>query len=198
MSKIVPLCLNMQPGTVYMPRLLLFKWLPITSWSSHQIIKWHWRKSTRLSNQQWNVKTKTDPFTLSANELPGRFSTEHAHEKLLTGLDLATGYSRKLVDSIVSKIHDVRSVLDLKDKFAFFSEVHATETWQIICEVLAMSESESESELSGETYAHSRESKGSDTCSSSEAESDSSDIARRRTRKLRVFSSSDKYSSSSD
>ncbi|MCG8408814.1 MAG: hypothetical protein MI923_26710, partial [Phycisphaerales bacterium] len=55
------------------------------------------------------------------------------HEKLLTGLDLATGYSRKLVDSIVSKIHDVRSVLDLKDKFAFFSEVHATETWQIIC-----------------------------------------------------------------
>ena len=120
------------------------------------------------------------------------------HEKLLTGLDLATGYSRKLVDNIVSKIHDVRSVLDLKDKFAFFSEVHATETWQIICEVLAMSESESESELSGETYAHSRESKGSDTCSSSEAESDSSDIARRRTRKPRVFSSSDEYSSSSD
>lgn len=135
---------------------------------------------------------------LSANELPGRFSTEHAHEKLLTGIKLATGYSRKLVDSIVSKIHDVRSVLDLKDKFAFFSEVHATETWQIICEVLAMSESESESELSGETYAHSRESKGSDTCSSSEGESDSSDIARRRTRKLRVFSSSDEYSSSSD
>jgi len=37
-----------------------------------------------------------------------------AHEKLLTGLDLATGYSRKLVDSIVRKIHDMRSIQALK------------------------------------------------------------------------------------
>lgn len=70
-----------------------------------------------------------------------------AHEKLLTGLDLATGYSRKLVDSIVRKIHEIRSIQALKDNFPFFSDEHVEETWEIICEVMdETSESETDDE----------------------------------------------------
>ncbi|KAJ7380694.1 hypothetical protein OS493_007062 [Desmophyllum pertusum] len=80
--------------------------------------------------------------------------------------------------------------------------VHAVETWEIICEVLEMSESDgnSENEWSGESSSKpqkSKESGSSSSSSSSEAESDSSVIVR-RTQRLQVLSSSDEYSSSSN
>ena len=120
------------------------------------------------------------------------------HQKLLTGLDLATGYSRKLVDNIVSNIHYIQSVQALRDKFPFFSEVHAMDTWEIVCEVLETSESDtdSENELSAALNAKPQRAKQTDTCYSSETESDSSEIVR-RPRRPQLLSSSDEYSSSS-
>lgn len=56
-----------------------------------------------------------------------------AHENLLTGLDLATGYSRNLVDSIVREANTIHSLQALQHKFNFFSDQHAIDTWEIIC-----------------------------------------------------------------
>ena len=58
-----------------------------------------------------------------------------AHENLLTGLDLATGYSRNLVDSIVREANTIHDLQALQSKFNFFSDQHAIDTWEIICSV---------------------------------------------------------------
>ncbi len=91
------------------------------------------------------------------------------HEKLLTGLDLATGFSRALIEDIVSKVECINSEDVLREMFPFFSTEHAKYTWETISDVLEDSDSES----------------------NSSCDSDDSDVMEYRVRKLCLESSSD-------
>lgn len=54
------------------------------------------------------------------------------HQKLLTGIDLATGFSKRLIDNIMSNINSIDSLKTLEQRFSFFSIEHAKVTWEII------------------------------------------------------------------
>ena len=54
-----------------------------------------------------------------------QFAGNLSHEKLITGLDLATGFSRHLVDSIVCCARELNSMEMLLQKFSFFEKSHA-------------------------------------------------------------------------
>ncbi|CAB4004938.1 Werner syndrome ATP-dependent helicase, partial [Paramuricea clavata] len=60
------------------------------------------------------------------------------HEKLLTGLDYATGYSSMLVNDILKNIKYIESLQSLKSQFFFYNDEHAVKTWEIICDVLSL------------------------------------------------------------
>jgi hypothetical protein len=106
--------------------------------------------------------------TKLANNIP--------HEKLLTGLDLATGFSRVLIDGVISSLHLIDSYESLEKKFNFLSDEHAKHTWNIISKsVTVYSDSEDDGD-SNPTYS-------SDECSRDDTDttgsgSDDEDINR--------------------
>jgi hypothetical protein len=57
------------------------------------------------------------------------------HKQLLTGLDLITGFTRTLIDSIVESARELTSVEMLLEKFSFFERKHAEHVWQCICDL---------------------------------------------------------------
>jgi hypothetical protein len=93
---------------------------------------------------------------------------------LFNGIDLATGYTRKLVDSVVSSLQCIDEPATLREHFSFFDDNHVSATWDIICEVLEM---DSDSDASG---GGSSDVSGSDT-----------DLVNRLRRPLIVTSESD-------
>ena len=97
------------------------------------------------------------------------------HQKLLTGLDLATGYSKHLIDNIMSNINNIDSLETLEQRFSFFSIDHAKATWEIITTFMEDSDSEqagkrsSDDDSDSNDESHIRISLGSiDTSSDSE------------------------------
>ena len=56
-------------------------------------------------------------------------------EQLLTGVDIATGFSKVLIEQIVSKIWKIESLDALKKMITFFNEEHALQSWFIISNV---------------------------------------------------------------
>ena len=69
------------------------------------------------------------------------------HQKLLTGIDLATGFSKRLIDNIMSNINNIDSLKTLEEqRFSFFSIEHAKATWEIIT---TFKDSDSDSEQAG-------------------------------------------------
>lgn len=61
-----------------------------------------------------------------------------SHEKLLTGLDYATGFSSVLVKNILDKVQYINSLEAVKDSFPFYADEHAIKTWEVISEVLQL------------------------------------------------------------
>ncbi len=66
-----------------------------------------------------------------------------SHEQLLTGLDLATGFTRTLVESIVENAKDISSIEVLLEKFTFCEEKHAEHVWECLCDLTDSSSDES-------------------------------------------------------
>lgn len=67
-----------------------------------------------------------------------------SHEQLITGLDLATGFSRHLIDSIVSCARDIDSMEMLLQKFSFFDKTQAEYVWQCLSDLNESSSSDSD------------------------------------------------------
>jgi hypothetical protein len=57
------------------------------------------------------------------------------HEQLLIGLDLATGFTRSLIDSIVENAKNISSIDILLEKFNFFEKKQAEYVWQCLCDL---------------------------------------------------------------
>ena len=91
-------------------------------------------------------------------QLAGNFS----HEKLITGRDLATGFSPHLVDSIVCCARELNSMEMLLQKFSFFEKLHAEYVRQCLCDLGKSSRSDSDNSVAHETS----ESEDSDIASS--------------------------------
>ena len=66
-----------------------------------------------------------------------KLALEIPEEKLLTGMDIATGFSRSLVENIVSNVEKIDSLPTLKNMFNFFDEDHAIQAWQILNDLKA-------------------------------------------------------------
>lgn len=73
------------------------------------------------------------------------------HDKLLTGLDLATGFSRGLIEKIVAEINSIDSLETLVQQFSFFCDDHAKATWEIISHCIAESDSGSDESINDDT-----------------------------------------------
>lgn len=120
-------------------------------------------KSNKISKKACNL-IRSHLF-----EYRAKLGNSVPHEKLLTGLDLATGFSRALIEEIVSNVDCINSEEVLQQFFPFFSPEHAKHTWDIISEVLEDTESENNSPY----------------------DSNDSDVMEYRVRRLRVESSSE-------
>lgn len=66
-----------------------------------------------------------------------KLALEIPEEKLLTGMDIATGFSRSLVENIVSNVEKIDSLPTMKNMFNFFDEDHAIQAWQILNDLKA-------------------------------------------------------------
>jgi hypothetical protein len=53
-------------------------------------------------------------------------------EQLLTGIDIATGFSTSIIENIVSNIWRIESLDSLKKMITFFNEDHALQSWLIV------------------------------------------------------------------
>ena len=67
-----------------------------------------------------------------------------SHEQLLTGIDLATGFTRTLVDSIVASVKEITSLGILLEKFSFFERTQAEHVWQCLCDLSDSSSDDNE------------------------------------------------------
>ena len=83
-------------------------------------------------------------------------------EKLITELDLATGFSLHLIDSIVCCARELNSMEMLLQKFSFFEKSHAEYVWQCLCDLSESSSSDSDNSVMHEAC----ESEDSDIASS--------------------------------
>lgn len=52
-------------------------------------------------------------------------------------MDIATGFSRSLVENIVSNVEKIDSLPTMKNMFNFFDEDHAIQAWQILNDLKA-------------------------------------------------------------
>lgn len=68
------------------------------------------------------------------------------HEQLLIGLDLATGFTRSLIDSIVENAKNISSIDILLEKFNFFEKKQAEYVWQCLCDLDDSSSSDDDNE----------------------------------------------------
>ena len=57
------------------------------------------------------------------------------HEQLLTGLDLVTGFTRALIDSVVESARELSSIEMLLERFSFYERKHAEYVWQCLCDL---------------------------------------------------------------
>ena len=120
------------------------------------------------------------------------------HEKLLTGLDYATGYSSMLVNDILKNIKYIESLQSLKSKFFFYNDEHAVKTWEIICDVLSLVTEQvtSSNETSSIAVAGNN---GDASESASDCDSEDSNISiAERTVRLHIISSSEGEETCSD
>lgn len=172
------------------------------------------KKATKPENVINNVSSKMKCHL--RNQLMAyrsQLASNVSHEQLLTGLDLTTGYSRKLILDIVKNVQYIASLQSIQQKFTFFNDSHAINTWQIICGVLELSDAELESDrelLSSNSGSdnndednndsESDDNNGDDNSDSKYCDynSEDSDIGTTTTRKLRIVNSSDDDSCSSD
>ena len=72
------------------------------------------------------------------------------HEQLLTGIDIASGFSCLLIEQIVQNLQHIDTIEYLRDHFDFFSEEHVIETWQFINTIVLSNGNEGESRLTKE------------------------------------------------
>ena len=77
-------------------------------------------------------------------EYRAKLANNIPHEKLLTGLDLASGYSRALIDHVIGSLHLIDRYETLQKKFNFLSDEHAKHTWKVISEITSVIHSGSE------------------------------------------------------
>jgi hypothetical protein len=111
------------------------------------------------------------------------------HEKLLTGLDCATGYSLMLLNSILENAKYIGSLQSLKSQFYFYDEEHAIKTWDIMCDVLELPfECDQSSQSTTFSPLH-------EDCSSQDRSSQSSDsdVSIERSVRLQLESSADDH-----
>ena len=99
---------------------------------------------------------------------------------LLTGIDITTGYSKSLIDSIVKNINYIKDKSYLSDNFPFFSNEHVKRTWEIIELVLDNNDSDDDDDdesdnVINETYPDSVQVCNSETGYSSHCNSINSD-----------------------
>ena len=104
--------------------------------------------NTSSSNKERKMQGKRakllrDSLLQYRTQLAGNLS----HEELITGLDLATGFSRHLIDSVVSCEREIDSLEMLVHEFSFFDRSHAEHVWQCICDLSEGSNSDSDNSV---------------------------------------------------
>lgn len=67
-----------------------------------------------------------------------KLALDMPNEKLLTGIDIATGFSISLIENIVTSVDKINGLPSMKNVFNFFSEDHAIKAWQILNNVKAI------------------------------------------------------------
>ena len=96
------------------------------------------------SNMQGKkAKVLRDNLLQYRMQLSGNLSSE----QLITGLDLATGFSRLLIDSIVSCAREINSIKMLLERFSFFDRSQAEYVWQCLCDLSESSSSDSDNSV---------------------------------------------------
>ena len=75
------------------------------------------------------------------------------HDQLLTGIDIASGFSSLLIEQIVQNVHYIDSIEYLRDHFNFFSEEHVIKTWQLVNNVILCNCNKEERRISKEKSA---------------------------------------------
>lgn len=63
---------------------------------------------------------------------------------LLTGVDIATGFSRCLIEDVANNLPYIKDKEFLKENFAFFSEEHVQKSWELVNSALLASDSDRE------------------------------------------------------
>ena len=120
-----------------------------------------------------------------------------AKDKLVTGIDVATGYSKQLIDGIVSRIAYIRDREYLKNNFAFYSEDHVTRTWEILeCHLKATDDQEMSDASSEGNNSNTSDESEVDTSSTDDSSTSDSPVFRRRKQKITGIVFSDDASSS--
>jgi superfamily II DNA helicase RecQ len=66
------------------------------------------------------------------------------HEQLLTGIDIASGFSSSLIEQIVQNVQYIDTIEYLRDHFHFFSEEHVIKTWQFINNIILINGNQGE------------------------------------------------------
>lgn len=129
-------------------------------------------------------------------EYRAKLANNIPHEKLLTGLDLASGYSKALIDHVIGSLHLIDSYETLQKKFNFLSDEHAKYTWKVISEITSVIHSGSEEDEAISTIPSSDEDNQGDKDSTSDPDSDDSNTIHRVQRICLMDSSSDDEHSS--
>ena len=133
-------------------------------------------------------------------EYRAKLANNIPHERLLTGLDLGSGFSRALIDhvSVTSSLHLIDSYETLQKKFNFLSIEHAKYTWKIISDTISdvHSDSEEDADVSSAISNSDEDGKGvKDSTSGTDTDSDDCNTIRTAQRIYSDSSSDDEHSS---
>lgn len=110
---------------------------------------------------------------------------------------LHTGYSKQLIDGIISRIAYVRDREYLKNNFAFYSEDGVTRTWEILeGHVKATGDQEMSGAFSESDNSNTSDESEVDTSSTDDSSTSDSPVFRRRKQKITGIVFSDDASSS--
>ncbi len=106
------------------------------------IQKLHAEKNSKIRQTTKVVNDVTEEQRVLIHDRLMAYRSELAHncshEKLLTGLDYATGFSSVLVKNILDNAKYINSLQAVKYSFPFYADEHAIKTWEVISEVLEL------------------------------------------------------------
>ena len=109
------------------------------------------RTNLCVNHETWENDTVVHSITpeqrhaFYASLMDYRYSllTELSPEKLVTGIDIATGISVALIQDVTQHMDYVSHPDILRNRFTFFSDLHVQATWDILCSIIEDDEDDS-------------------------------------------------------